>query len=176
MKQVMLLPFWLTPYASVPITIGVHLVCLLLAGLLYHFITLLSLSIVKAPDKWNVWKKAFWKSFLLGILAKTICTMPIWLQHLPDFFKDYDYAFEHYFHSVFDYMPFWDTTSTVTVALCFLAGSALIFLAEFFVAFRGTELNRRQRMWASLIFMLATAPYILFVPFFVMYWWVPVAN
>lgn len=136
------------------------------ANLVLDFlVTFLALYFLHIPNRKQVLKRSFLKIWLLGFFADFIGALGLIATIFLSFSGDSPFVkWLSDFSSAVAFNPFQMFSSCLWVAFCVLISGFFIFLFNYKISFRRTDLDSSTKKKMSLILAVFTAPYLYFLP------------
>lgn len=104
---------------------------------------------------WHNWRKSILLSWIFGYVSDVIAALLLFLA---------EYIAGEAFRTSVMANPFGGVFPFLSTLISVAAGGALIYILNYKIALRKTELDKSQKKKVALLMALATAPYLFFIP------------
>lgn len=173
-KETKLYNILFPPYMLVTI---VPVISTIFMGLNFIIDSLVLLIISKCIYKkvnFVFYKKSIWKIWIFGYIGDIIGALflfigasfgyPYIISHKADDKNSLVYMIMEGLNNINNHTNQLNIYSYIYIAMAIVMSSIAIFLFDYFIAFRKTDLNKKQRCLSSLAFAIITAPYTFLLP------------
>lgn len=143
-------PAWLI---VLPLNFGIDTLVLYIAG-----------RVMKLGSFKELFRKAILKIWLFGFVADIVGGVLLFAITTIDTARFEAFAGMVDLSHAISWQPFQHPLAVLVILACLFVSGLLIYLLNRHFSFRGLDMTKRQRHWLSLVFAIATAPWMFLIP------------
>ncbi len=161
------------PYMLVTIIPVISTIFMGLNFIIDSIVLLVLSKFIHKKINFDFYKKSIWKIWIFGYIGDIIGALflfigasfgyPYIISHQNDN-SSLEYMIMEGLNNINNHTDKLNIYSYIYIAISILLASIIIFLLDYFIAFRKSELTKRQRFLSSLAFAVITAPYTFLLP------------